>query len=91
LINLIGGETVADLAEALQGLKLEPARGGMAKVGGLIGAPAIRALMRLEAELLLADADAWATAWTLDRTPAQRRADAFMLLGKRLAEHVSAA
>jgi hypothetical protein len=84
--ELVAGETVGDLVAALRGLKFARLRSGMARLSGEIGPPVIRALMRLEAALLLADADELAASPTTDlRTPEQRRADAFVRLGEELA------
>ncbi|WP_375478045.1 hypothetical protein [uncultured Jatrophihabitans sp.] len=89
MVTLIGGETVADLVEALQELEVYPEDGGMAQMGGPVGPPAVRALMRLEADLLLADADALASMSGSGRTAGQRRHDAFHQLVKQLAERVA--
>ena len=57
---------------------------GMVSVRGTIGDSAIRALMRVEAELLLEDADAL-NGSSPQRTEGQRRADALALLGHEVA------
>lgn len=51
-----------------------------------IGTPFARALMRVEAELLLEDADCLGAADVEDRTPEQRRADALVALVLRVQE-----
>ena len=51
----------------------------------------VRAHMRIEAELLLADADAWATDGYEDRTPEQRAADALVELTRRVRQAAEAA
>lgn len=51
-----------------------------------IGDPFTRALMRVEAELLAADADVYGTDSYEERTPDQRRYDAFMLLTHRIVD-----
>jgi uncharacterized protein (DUF2236 family) len=56
-----------------------------------IGRPFHRALMRIEAELLLADADAVGSAGFEDRTPGQRRHDALIELLRRVNEAVASA
>ena len=50
--------------------------------------PLGRALMRLEAELLVADAAALGTSGHEERTPPQRRHDALLLLAQRISEAV---
>lgn len=52
----------------------------MFHVEGRVGAPAIRAIMRCEAELLLLDADARGETPEATRSPEQRRADALELV-----------
>lgn len=49
-----------------------------------IGTPFGRALMRVEAELLLADADRLGEPEVEERTPDQRRADALVALAARM-------
>ncbi len=48
--------------------------------------PLVRALMRIEAELLAEDADLIGTSDTALRTPEQRRADALVALGLRVVD-----
>ena len=55
-----------------------------AKLEPDVGAPLARALMRVEAELLLKDADAVGTSQDARRAPAQRRFDALMTLVLRV-------
>ncbi len=80
----VAGEPIDDLQEDLRGLRTGPPRRGMTTLRGVVGPSVVRALMRLEAELLIADAGALAAGATLDRTDGQRRADAFMLLIERM-------
>ncbi|MGH8985059.1 MAG: hypothetical protein ACRDY6_14445 [Acidimicrobiia bacterium] len=51
-----------------------------------LGLPFVRALMRVEAELLLQDANALGGARDEKRTDAQRRADAFVALALRVVD-----
>ncbi|HET6921436.1 MAG TPA: hypothetical protein VFI46_18530 [Jiangellaceae bacterium] len=46
----------------------------------------LRAIMRIEAELLLADANEVGSSAAEPRTPQQRRADAFVALALRVAD-----
>ena len=47
----------------------------MVTMAGTVDGHVVRALMRLEAQLLLEDADTLAAGGTVDRTPGQRGAD----------------
>lgn len=87
----VGGEAVQDLVAVLRNLEYGERRDGLTDVSLRLNdeerAIFDRTLMRLEAELLVADA-AVLDATTLEtmRTPAQRRHDAFMLLVDRIIE-----
>jgi hypothetical protein len=83
--QLIAGERVHALVAALVQLKTQPARNDRLNLtldlDGPAGAPLVRALMRIEAELLLADTDDIAPLGGPPfRTPEQRRADALVAL-----------
>ncbi|HEV7203465.1 MAG TPA: hypothetical protein VGN18_02580 [Jatrophihabitans sp.] len=81
----VRGETVANLVTAMQGLEFGKQNAdGLAPVGGNIGDSAIRALTRIDAELLLEDSDALNKS-PLRRTDGQRRAGAFAQLGREIA------
>jgi hypothetical protein len=89
--TLIAGEPIEDLAGAL--LQFDVTRhgdGGLhlkAHMESTIGAPLIRALLRIEAELLLEEADAvTADGPNEDRTEEQRRADALLVLVQRIGD-----
>lgn len=86
--TLIAGEPVDVLIEALQQVELQPTRNGMSsmsmRLAPRLAAPFLRALMRVEAELLLDDADRLATEDQEDRSHEQRAADAFVALALRV-------
>ena len=85
----VAGEPLDDLAAVLSGIEVGEVADGLVdfnlRLNDHEGVILRRALMRLEAELLLDDADVL-TADTLAgmRTPPQRRHDAFMLLVQRM-------
>jgi hypothetical protein len=84
--TLVGGEPCLVLADSLASLKLGKERNGMVPLKGTVNQHVVRAFMRFEAKLLLEDADSLAAGDAVDRTPAQRRADAFVALMKAVAE-----
>jgi hypothetical protein len=86
--NLILGESADEICQALLGLDLAVRADGTSTLKGAVepGGPLVRALMRAEAELLVADALAMRVGTYLDRTPAQRRHDALMLVMHRVRE-----
>ena len=88
----VAGEPLALLVQALAALTLEEQPGGWAKVHGAIppepGAAMHRAIMRIEAELILEDADSVEVAGSDARTPPQRRHDAFVELARRVVDAV---
>ena len=86
----IAGERVDLLAQALLRFKLQPpAPDGMmrftARIEPEYGDPFVRALRRVEAEMLLEDADLIGTAHDEQRTCDQRAHDALMELIRRIA------
>lgn len=86
----VAGEDLGVLVEAFQRIKLREAPDGMFKgtfrLPAALGDPFVRALQRVEAELLLEDADMiGVTPYCDRRTEAQRRADAMVLLVTRVA------
>lgn len=89
--DLIYGEQPADLLPPLRAIaaSAEEMPDGMiqydARFEMAAGAPLFRALMRAEAELLREDADNFGVPGVEDRTPDQRRADAFLLICSALA------
>lgn len=89
--QLVCGEPSDAVARALLRFKWRKSRDGMVHLEGEMdadtAAPLTAALMRAEAELLREDADLISTTAQPDpRTPAQRRADALMLVVRQLAE-----
>lgn len=84
----VAGEPVDALVEALLSIDTRPRPDGMVELEGrfrpAIGAPFARALMRVEAELLLADARPYGTDAEQVRSPDARRADALLLLARRV-------
>lgn len=89
--DLIYGERRVDLLPPLRAVveTAEETSDGMiqydARFEMAVGAPLFRALMRAEAELLCEDADNLGAPGAEDRTPGQRRADAFVLICSALA------
>jgi hypothetical protein len=86
--DLVAGERRDELIAALLEARLSPATGGVVRLNIDLpeNCPLIRALMRVEAELILMDADAMARGRFAPRTSDQRRADAFMALALRAAD-----
>jgi len=87
--QLVAGEPVHALVEALvQCIPTQSDNGACHVEGDLdasTGAPLARALMRVEAEMLLRDAEMIGTSTCPPvRKPAQRRADAFVELALRV-------
>jgi hypothetical protein len=82
--DIVAGERRADLLRALKCISTEETPDGDCVVDGELPAdvaPAfIRALMRVEAELLLHDADRITAGVGAVRTADERRADAFVAL-----------
>jgi hypothetical protein len=86
----VAGERIVDLAEAMQNVTIGPLDRGLITIRGTVGRPFVRAVMRVEAELLIADANALSGGASLDRTYGQRRADAVTLLLERLVANLPA-
>ena len=86
----IAGENLDTLVEALQQIQLHKPRDGMTRMSlrlePRLGYPFSRALMRVQAELLLDDADRLGLDEWEDRTHEQRAADAFVALALRVAD-----
>jgi hypothetical protein len=89
--RLVAGETVISLFDALKGGKQWMSDDGMGHVklelDPAVAAPLARALIRVEAELLLEDADGISKDNLFPpRTARQRRADALMALVRKLVD-----
>ncbi|MGH8887855.1 MAG: hypothetical protein ACRDYX_22350 [Egibacteraceae bacterium] len=89
----VAGERVADLVRMLTQIQMDqPASDGSYRfhfdVKNEVWAPFLRALMRIEAELLLHDADLVNASQPEPRTPDQRRADALVALALRVQDAV---
>ena len=86
----VAGEPALALLEAFQQFKWKKARNGMQtasfSLDPRLGNPLIRALMRVEAELLLEYADSYGQADAEDRTHEQRACDALVALALRVAD-----
>lgn len=86
---VVGGEPVTRLRKLLEAVEWAPRRRGGMRISGHLtpddGACLLRALMRVEAELLIHDA-ARVDAHGEPRTQTQRRADAFVALALRVAD-----
>jgi len=91
----VAGESLEDLIAAFSSVFAQSvvppgtARCDSAHASPDVGYPLRRALMRVEAELLLADAALLSATAGEPRTPEQRRYDTFVALGERLAEAVT--
>jgi hypothetical protein len=86
----VAGESAQLLLEALLRMDQRKGRDGMVhgswRLEPRLGIPLVRALMRIEAELLLGDADAYGSAQCEERTQPRRAADAFVTLTLRLGD-----
>ncbi len=86
--DLIAGERRADLLRALSYVSTESQPDGSYVVNGDlppdVAPPFIRAIMRVEAELLLHDAELVTVEEGEPRTPEERRTDAFVALVLRV-------
>jgi len=86
----VAGEPLDTLIEALHQVRLTPARHGMTSFSmhleSRLADPFVRALRRVEAELMLDDADRIGRESWEDRTYEQRAADAFVALALRVAD-----
>lgn len=87
---MIAGELTTDLARAIAEFETSENSDGsihlQADMDQEIGDPFARALMRVEADLILQDADKVGSDGYEERTPSQRRADALVELVTRCAE-----
>jgi hypothetical protein len=87
--QLVAGEPIEVLIRAFDRFKIakKPYRitHVRARLEPRLGVPFFRALMRVEAELLLQDADSLGTPTHEKRTPEQRRADALVALARLIA------
>ncbi|UFU07957.1 DUF222 domain-containing protein [Ruania halotolerans] len=88
--DLIAGEPRALLIESLRNLDMSEERDGMRHMSGTVDLCVVRALMRVEAQLLLEDADSPEVGHVLGRSAEQRRADAFVALVAALADGAAA-
>ena len=91
----VAGEPVEHLARALRNITTHPGRDGSVKIHAHLdqsdAAPLLRAIMRVEAELLLVEAAQIGDDGTLDeRAPEERRAEAFVLLAVRVRDACAA-
>lgn len=88
--GMVAGEPAEQLLAILLDFEFTPSPDGMMKVGGQVsrddGACLMRAIMRVEAELLLHDAANLTDAYAEPRTATQRRADAFVALALRVTD-----
>jgi hypothetical protein len=88
--DLIAGELRDDLLRALSYVETESGPDGSYIVNGdlppEVAPPFIRAIMRIEAELLLHDALQVTVDRGEPRTPEERRADAFLALALRVTD-----
>ena len=88
--DLIAGELRADLLHALTYVQTEDGPDGSCVVNGdlppEVAPPFIRAIMRIEAELLLHDAEQVTVERGEPRSPDERRTDAFLALALRVTD-----
>ena len=86
----VAGESIETLREAFLHFEQRRARDGMTefsfRLEPRLGVPLLRALMRVEAELLLLDAETLGDPDHEERTPPQRGADALVALVLRVGE-----
>lgn len=91
---LVAGEPLDQLREILAHVRTRPVAGKGVRVSADLtyeeGAILTRAIMRVEAELLLHDAEKVTSEFSEPRTAPQRRADAFVALALRVADAVDA-
>jgi hypothetical protein len=89
----VAGESALTLLEAFHQFKWRKARNGMqtasVSLEPRLGRPLMRALMRVEAELLLEDADRSGQLGAEDRNYEQRTCDALLALALRVADALS--
>ena len=85
---IVLGERAGDIADELLGLDISFHSDMTATVSGRMqmNGPLWRAILRAEAELLRADADAMAAGRYEGRTQDRRRTDAFVLVAARLGQ-----
>jgi hypothetical protein len=85
----VAGEPLDTLIEALQHVEVRRIRDGMTSMSmrlePRLGDPFLRALMRVQAELVRDDADRLGVDHWEERTQEQRAADAFVALALRVA------
>lgn len=90
---LVAGEPLEQLREILTQVRMTSVGKGVRVCADLTyeeGAILTRAIMRVEAELLLHDAEQVTPEFSEPRTASQRRADAFVALALRVADAVDA-
>jgi hypothetical protein len=91
-VKTVAGEPLDLLLRALAALTCEELPGGWAKVHGEIppepGAAMHRAIMRIEAELIVEEAAGLEVGGGDERTPPERRHDAFVELARRVIDAV---
>ncbi len=89
-LTRVAGERIDTLMEALSQIEFEGSRNGMMsfsmELEPRLGTPFMRALMRVEAELLLEDADRFGENDHEVRTNEQRAADALVALAFRVTD-----
>ena len=89
-LTCVAGEPLDTVIEALQQVELKPAPSGMTRfsmrLDPRLATPFIRALTRVQAELLLDGADRLGRDDWEDRTHEQRAADAFVALALRIGD-----
>jgi hypothetical protein len=88
--ELVAGESAETLLVALAhiewGEEVDGMMSGSVRLEPELGRPFMRAMMRIEAELLAHDADAYGQPDVEERTPEQRAADAFVALTLRVSD-----
>jgi hypothetical protein len=90
----VAGEPAETLLQALRQIKWKNGPDGMAtgsaRLEPRLGHPLFRALMRVQAELMLDDADRLGSETSEDRTHEQRAADALVALADRVVDAIAA-
>jgi hypothetical protein len=88
----VAGELLDELVDAAAFIRIQPVRGGWSKVSAdlpeAVAAPFLRALRRVETDLVIEDALQSAGGRPIERSAERRSADAFVVLMQRISSAV---